>query len=160
MLRHAAAPCLLAAACAACSGEGQPAAEAQGEQEQAEKLTDGESRARIAVGGGGATLLRSGPKVPANLPPGFTVYPQARILEATLAEQRERRHALVAFETRATVPQVMGFYRAQARRAGAGVTLDLEGDRSASLGGTLPAGGTFALSVRRQGVTRVQFSFE
>lgn len=157
MLRHAATLCLIAA-CAACSGEKRPDAEAPGARDDG--LTDGESRTRVAVGGGGAALLRSGPKVPAILPPGFTVYPGARIVEATLAERGERRHALVTFETRASLREVMDFYRAQARRAGAAVTLNLEGDRSASLGGTLAGGGTFALSVRREGVTRVQFAFE
>ena len=158
MPRHAAYLCLIAAACVACSGEERPGAEATGAQDDG--LTDGESRARVAVGGGAATLLRSGPKVPAIVPPGFTVYPGARIVEATLAERGERRHALVAFETRAPLADVMDFYRAQARRAGAALTLDLEGDRSASLGGTLAGGGTFALSVRRESVTRVQFAFE
>ncbi len=111
-------------------------------------LTAGETRGRIALGKDAAAIMRSGARVPVVLPPGFTIYPGAKVTGNTLIEQDDGWRALVEFETPDPVAKVLLFHRAQAEAAGVSLTLDLAGPKAASIGGRTAAGGDFALTAR------------
>lgn len=119
----------------------------------------GEVRARIAPRGEAATLMRSGPQVPIDLPPGFTLYPGAQVISNTVVERAGARRVLLVFETPDALAEVMLFYRAQARGAGVALSLDLGGEERASIGGPLVGGGELAIAARRGPAgTRVEIS--
>lgn len=121
----------------------------------------GEVRARIVPPGESAVTLRSGPRVPIRLPPGFTLYPGATVLTNTRVERGGVERTLVRFQTSATLDILVEFYQAQASRAGASLSLGLAGRDHASIGGKLRSGTVFALSARRMGgKTRAELSFE
>ena len=104
--------------------------------------------------------MRSGSTVPVTLPRGFTIYPGARVTRNTVVQLSDTRRVLVEFETRDPIAKVMLFHRAQARSAGASLTLDLDGTEAASIVGRTGAGGEFALTARREGsVTRAEMAF-
>lgn len=113
----------------------------------------------IAREGEDGALLRSGPRVPAQLPPGFSVHPGAKIIANTVVQRREHTRSLLVMETTETIYEVMRFYRTQARAAGLEVQVDLSGEDRASLGGHLKGGGDLTISARREGATtRIELS--
>ena len=122
-------------------------------------LTAGEERARIAPHGEQAATLRSGSQVPVTLPPGFTLYPGARVIANTIVERAGVRRILLTFETPNPLPSVMRFYRGQAAAAGASLAFDMGANGRASLGGTTAAQGAFVVTARQDaGITRVELS--
>lgn len=103
--------------------------------------------------------MRSGSGVPVTLPPGFTLYPGAKVLSNTLVERSGKQRVLLVFETTDPLAEVMLFYRSQAGMAAAVILLDLGGEERASLGGRLASGREFAISAQRNGMrTRVEWS--
>lgn len=110
----------------------------------------GETRLRISVGEEAADL-RSGATVPLALPPGFSIYPGSKVLGNTRVERSSGQRMLVEFETPDPIAKVVLFHRAQAEAAGVLLTLDLDGDTAASIGGRTVTGGDFALTARRTG---------
>lgn len=134
----------------------QPSPTKHGEIER----TAGETRATIAPHGGSPAIARSGPEVPVSLPKGFTLYPDARVVVNTVVERGGRQRTLLVFETGDPVVEVIALYRRQAAGAGAQLTLDVGGEKRASLGGEMAGGGTFALSARRDVRTRVELAFD
>jgi hypothetical protein len=95
------------------------------------------------------------------LPPGFTLFPGAKVLSSTVVEREGEQRALVVFETLEPVGGVMASYRDQARAAGLEPAVDLGGSERASLGGRLPSGRTVTISARREsGLTRVEFAHQ
>ena len=121
----------------------------------------GETRQRLAPPGEAAAVLRSGPAVPAHLPPGFTLYPAGEVTENTVFERAGKRRALLVFESAEPVAKIAAFYREQARNAAVPLSLDIEGKDRVSLGGAAPAGDRIAISITRdQGSTRVEISVE
>lgn len=129
------------------------------EQERPDRTT-GETRATIAPRGEPPAISRSGPEVPVNLPPGFTLYPGAKAISNTIVARRGKERMLMVFESPDPPAKVLTFYRLQAAKTGAQVTLDLGGEDRASLGGTLRSGESFALTVRRGKATRAELAFE
>lgn len=123
------------------------------------KPAGGKRLARATAGADAEPMMRSGPQVPVHLPPGFTLYPGARVISNTVIERGGKRGALLVFETPDPLAKVMLFYRAQAAAAGMTLELDLGGDDRASLGGTLRSGAHMTLSGRQEsGVTRAEFA--
>lgn len=123
------------------------------------EATTGEVRARIVPRGEEAVTLRTGASVPVSLPPGFTVYPGARIISNTVVEREGTRRVLIVFETPDSLAKVMMFHRGQAEAAGVILALDVGGAEQASIGGRLLAGGDVTITMRRgPAVTRVEFS--
>lgn len=121
----------------------------------------GETSARVALKGEAPATLRSGPHVPVTLPRGFTLYPGAKITANTVVQRGGSERVLLVFETPASLETIVGFYRAQAKRAGAILRLDLVATQRASIGGTLSGERVFALAARRQGdISRVELSFD
>lgn len=119
----------------------------------------GEVRARIVPPGEEAVTLRSGARVPIILPPGFLIYPGARVISNSVAERGGSRRILIVFETPDPLAEVMTFYRGQADAAGAVLTLDLGGPEQASIGGRLPSGGMLSITARQGATaTRVEFA--
>lgn len=119
----------------------------------------GTTRARIAPSGEPAVTLQSGARVPVRLPPGFTLYPGARVITNTVIERDGHTRVLLTFATPDRLEAVMLFYRGQAVAAGVDLTLDLNGDSRASLGGHTPQGLAFVLAARRDGAgTRGELS--
>ena len=114
---------------------------------------------RIAAGGGAVATLRSGPKTPVMLPPGFTLYPGAEVVSSTVVARGGERHILVVFDTPEPIAKILLYYRAEAQAAGVLLAFDLGGKERASLGGILPGGGELAIAARRGPAgTRVEFS--
>ena len=122
--------------------------------------TSGEVQARIAPRGEAAAILRSGPRVPIALPRGFTLYPGAKVIANTVVDRGDSRRILLVFETRDPLDLVTAHYRRQARDAGYALSLDLAGDRRASIGGRTAKGQGFSLSARRASLTRATLAFE
>lgn len=127
--------------------------------EPSQPLTAGETRQHIAPTGGAGAIVRSGPLVPVRLPPGFTLYPGAKVTGNTVVEGAGKRRVLLVFETPDPLEKVMAFHRGQADAAGTTLTLDLGTPEQASIGGRLPSGGHLTISARqRPAGTRVEFS--
>lgn len=123
-------------------------------------LTAGEERLRIDPPGEPAATLRSGAEVPVSLPPGFTLYPAAKVVANTRVERGRQERVLLVFETPDPLEKVMLFYRAQARAAGVALTVDLGREERASLAGHTASGLAFALTAGREGgATRAELSF-
>lgn len=122
-------------------------------------LTEGEERGAVDRPGQPSITMRSGPNVPLHLPPGFTVYPGAKVAANTVVESDGRRRTLLVFVSPDPVAKVIAFYRTQAVAAGSALSFNLEGDERASLGGALRNGEAFAIAARRRdGGTRVEFA--
>lgn len=120
----------------------------------------GEIRTTIAPHDEHPAVGRSGPRVPIVLPDGFTLYPGAEVVTNTVIERGGHQRTLLVFETNDPVSDVIAFYRRQGAAAGAQFSLDVGGERRASLGGTLARGRAFAASARRNARTRVELAFE
>lgn len=146
---------VLAASCAERDEQRERAKRSSAETE----LTLGEERVQIAPKGEAATVLRSGPEVPVRLPPGFTLYPGAKIVTNTVFQREDAGRILLVFETSESVDKVIHFYRMQAQLGGVPLPLDLGSREQASIGGTLPDGGKLSVSARRfGGTTRVELA--
>lgn len=149
---------LSAASLAACKEPAAPP-EPTPEASFASHPASGEIRARIVPRGEAPATLRSGPKVPVSLPRGFTLYPGGKVISNTVVERNGRRRILLVFVTPDRLEEIVLFYRAEAQAAGVPLDLDLAGETRASIGGSLPGGGTVAIAAQRDGpVTRVNFS--
>lgn len=124
-------------------------------------LTRGEERLRVTAPDQSAVTLRSGAQIPVRLPAGFLIYPGAVVRAHTMVEKAGKNHALVVFETSDPLAAVARFYRARAADAGTVLSMDIESDDRASLGGTTRQGQAIVLAAHRaNGVTRIEFSVE
>lgn len=158
MRRTSALSLLSAFALAACERRADDPRRAD-ELQEATSLTRDEQRHRITSPGGLPATLRTGPEVPIALPHGFTLPAGAKVVSSTSVEHGGERRMLVVFEVADAPARVIGQYRDQVMAAGAQATLDLGGEDSASLGGTLADARSFAISARREGrVSRVEFA--
>ena len=117
----------------------------------------GTIHARIGEGEN-AVHLRSGSEGPVSLPPGFTLFPGARVVENSTVESGGAMRSLVVQTSPQPLAEVMLFYRQQASAAGIAPTMDIMGDDQASLGG-VGRSLEFAVSARRVGdATRIELS--
>lgn len=146
-------PLFLLLALAACSCAPDPARDH-------EPPTTGEERATVAPRGEPGVTMRSGAEVPVKLPPGFRPYPNAEIVQNTVVTRKGRERSLLVFTSTDTPATIAAFYREEAKAAGASLSLDVTGKDGASLAGTIPHGGTFALTVTGGSPNRAELSFE
>lgn len=150
---------LLTLACLGCKG-----AEPEAPDEQTESpgsyVADPKSgtiHARIGEGES-AVHLRSGSEGPVSLPPGFTLFPGASLVQANMVEAGGAVRSLIVQTSPQPLADIMLFYRQQASAAGIATTLDIMGDEQASLGG-VGRSLEFAVSARRVGgATRIELS--
>lgn len=114
----------------------------------------------IATEGGTATM-RSGDGDVADLPAGFTIYPDATVVKATRFDRNRDGNgdgrgdgqayggALITMTSDATQERIIAFYRAQAKEAGIAIELELTTDLAMVIGGPLGENGTFSLTTSR-----------
>lgn len=97
----------------------------------------------------GAASIRSGDSVPVELPQGFSIYPEARIVSNTVFEQSDSSGALVTMETEAGAEDMTAFYRDQAEAAGVEIELDVDTDTMRMIGGKARDGSSFSFTATR-----------
>lgn len=113
--------------------------------------TQGETRVEINPHDSGKVALRTGPKVPLDLPEGLTLYPGAEIEGNTLVTRNGRKRSLLEFRTPDPPADVLTFYHGQAKGAGMAAEIDLAGPGGGSLGGNLPDGRVWSVAVKSAG---------
>ncbi|WP_375290628.1 hypothetical protein [Qipengyuania sp.] len=158
-MRAAIPPLLLTLACLGCE-RAEPEAPDEQTEPPGSYVADPESgtiHARIGEGES-AVQLRSGSEEPVSLPPGFTLFPGARVVQNNTVEGAGAVRSLIVQTSPQPLAEVMLFYRQQASAAGIATTLDIMGDGQASLGG-VGRSLEFAVSARRVGyATRIELS--
>ncbi|MGY6552197.1 MAG: hypothetical protein ACXIT4_09935 [Erythrobacter sp.] len=90
----------------------------------------------------GSTSLRSGSAVPVELPAGFALYPDSRVISSTVVNQPDGLGAMVVFETPAQGPLVIAHFREQAEQAGFRVELEAAMSGTVMLAGKRAKDGT------------------
>lgn len=94
----------------------------------------------------GEVAMRSGSAVPIDLPAGFSVMDDARIISNTVVDQTDGKGAIVAFETTQNLEDVIAFYRDQAEAAGVNLEVDMTVNESRVLAGESASDLTFSLN--------------
>ncbi len=120
----------------------------------------GETFASIDTGDGIATM-RSGENVPAVLPVGFSVFPDANVINSTQVVRGEGENAvrvvLIVMESTASPAQMAEFYRRQAAAAGIAPELELATESGHMIAGRALGGSSFSFNaIREGGVTDAQ----
>jgi len=141
------APIALMAVLAACGS--QTSGEIAGDDGEAGEYVinqeTGEASATITTEDGTVTT-RSGSDVPVDLPGGFTVYPDAKVLSNTIVTQGGGSGALVTMSSSDSPEEVAAFYREQAEKAGIELQMELNTNGGKLLGGESKDGLTFSLA--------------
>lgn len=110
----------------------------------------GETRMTIKVPEGTASL-RSGAKVPLNLPAGFTLFPGATVVTNTVVKQPDGHGTMVSFETDAPADDVIAHYRAEAEAAGFALEVEVNTNGSHLIGGVRKGDGSHLSVTATQG---------
>ncbi len=119
----------------------------------------GETRARYTDDDGTTTTMRSGEKVPVELPAGFTVYPGATVTNNTRVEQADGLLVLLNLESAATPEEMTTYYREQAETAGIDVVTSLQSGPMKMIGGESGEGTSFSFTAtRNDDLTEAQLS--
>ncbi len=153
-----------ALAVGACGGEAENAGENGGECGEPRGFSDmvseaGETRARHTGDDGTVTTMRSGERVPVELPAGFALYPGARVTNNTRVEQAAGVLVLLTLESAAQPADMVAYYREQAASAGIDVATSLDSGPMTMIGGENADGTSFSFTATREGeVTRAQLS--
>ena len=153
-----------ALAVGACGGEAENAGENGGDGAEPRGSYDidaetGETRARHTGDDGTVTTMRSGERVPVELPAGFALYPGARVTNNTRVEQAAGVLVLLTLESAARPADMVTYYREQAASAGIDVATSLDSGPMTMIGGENADGTSFSFTATREGeVTRAQLS--
>lgn len=99
--------------------------------------------------GDGIARMESGALVRANLPDGFTIYPDAEIESVTNIAGDREGGTLVKMNSEASPEQIAEFYRAQAETAGFSIEMDMVVDRGRMLAAKSGDGVGLSLNSRR-----------
>ncbi|MEE4199214.1 hypothetical protein [Erythrobacter sp.] len=95
----------------------------------------------------GEVSLRSGVRVPVDLPAGFTLIEGARVVSNTVIDQGDTKGALVTFASDQSPQEIVQYYRAQGLAAGMAIEIESEMNGVLLVGGEHPAtGSTFSIS--------------
>jgi hypothetical protein len=94
----------------------------------------GETTMTITTAEGKASL-RSGSRVPVQLPQGFSLYPGSEVLTSTVVNQPDGVGTMVMFQTDARGPQIIAHFKDEAERAGFKIEME------ATMNGTVMLGG-------------------
>lgn len=117
---------------------------------------NGETVARITTDEGTAEM-RSGQNVPVDLPAGFKVFPDARVVSNTTFSQSDSKGSLVILESDADPDAMADYYRKQAEDAGIKIELEMSVNGGKMIGGQSEGGTTFSFNASREdGVTAAQ----
>lgn len=107
----------------------------------------------------GPVTLVSGGEVPVSLPPGFTLFEGAEVIDNTIAARADGQGVLLVFETEAGIDAVAEHYRAEAEAAGFIVIAALDTEAARTLAATRAIdAATFSLDASQGPPTRVQLS--
>ena len=101
----------------------------------------------------GTTILRTadgGEGAEAELPTGFTLYPDADIRSTVTVGRGERRSVTMTLASDASPEEMIAFYRAQAERAGVTVDVQLATDTLSMIGGMAEDGTRFTFQAARE----------
>lgn len=120
----------------------------------------GEILARHTDSEGVTTSMRAGTKGAVPLPKPFVIYPNSKVIEATLVERGEGRAVTVNFAVADERDTVVEFYRQLAHRAQIAPNVDINAENAATLAGRSANGRLyFTLHVdQQQDQTRGQLS--
>ena len=101
----------------------------------------------------GTTILRAGDGSEgevAELPTGFTVYPDAEIRSTVEVGRGERRSVTMTLASDAPPADMIAFYRAEAEAAGVAVDVELATDTLSMVGGRAEDGTHFTFQAARE----------
>ena len=141
----------LLAACSASEDE-QPREDTQPKGHYVVDPETGATRASI-TNEDGTTILRTrdgGEGAEAELPRGFTVYPDADIRSTVTVGRGERRSVTMTLASDASPEDMIAFYRAQAEGAGVTVDVQLATDTLSMIGGMAEDGTRFTFQAARE----------
>ncbi len=142
---------------AACSQEGEDAdAQARAAEPRGSYEIDqatGETFARYEEDDGSVTTMRSGRNVPVLLPPGFSLYPAAEVLNNTRVERDEGVLLSLDFTSPDPPERLVEFYRAEGEAAQFAIDVRLDAGPTRIIAGKRPDGDTLALLAVREGET-------
>ena len=118
----------------------------------------GETRAQITTSHG-TTQLRSGEKVQPRLPPGFTAYPDAQVVDVTQVTRGDGLTVLLTMASADEPAAIAQFYHQQATDAGVTIDVAIAAPDGNTLSGVGPDGLRFSLYARPEGEgSRAQLS--
>lgn len=148
-------------ACGSDASEADSTAEAERETRGTYDIdaATGETRAEYTDDDGTTTTMRSGERVPVELPPGFSVYPGATVVNNTRVEQADGLLVLLNLESEDTPEEMVAFYREQAEEAGIEIAMTLQSGPMTMIGGEKADGASFSFTATREDdVTSAQLS--
>ncbi len=109
---------------------------------------DGSTRTTIETPQGGSTL-RTGENVPVDLPAGFVIFPDAKVISNTVVKDEETKGAILMMESDATVQEMINFYREKAQAANIEISMDVATKTGKIIGGNRADGLTFSFSAQK-----------
>lgn len=110
----------------------------------------GDTTATITTEDGTATM-QTGPNVKADLPLGFTVYPDATVLSTTNINAEGEKGSMVMMESSDSAQEIAEFYREKAEDAGIEIQMDMTINDGKMLAGEGPGGISFSINASPQG---------
>ncbi len=103
------------------------------------------SEIRIADANGGETVINSSAGS-ADLPDGYSVYPDATVVSSTVMNQSDGQGTLIIMQSDAEPEQLVKFYRQQAQNAGIEIGMEMTSNGMMMIAGETDDGGTFSFS--------------
>ncbi|MGB3798068.1 MAG: hypothetical protein WA957_17435 [Alteraurantiacibacter sp.] len=137
----------------ACGGSDERAAEAV-DAETARYDVDeenGDSQFRISGDDGQEMIINSGNGVSADLPDGYSIYPDATVLNTTTMNQPDGQGTLVIMQSDASPEAMVKFYRSQATNAGIEIGMEMNSNGTMMVAGESEDGGTFSFNASSTG---------
>lgn len=123
-------------------------------------IEDGETSASLRLEDGSVTAMRSGSRVPVDLPAGFSVAPGLTVLNTTNVERGDGRYAMLTMQGSQPVDDIVAYYRREAEAAGVDINVDVTTGGSTTIAGEGADGLAFSLmaSGNDDEVTAVQLT--
>ena len=138
----------LLAACNA-SGDEEPREDAQPKGHYIVDPETGETRASI-TNEDGTTVMRTGGEAPVDLPPGFSIYPDADVRSSVEVGRGTERSVSVTFASADDPRDLVRFYRDEAEAAGVDIDVELTTDMLSTIGGRAQDGTQFSFQATRE----------
>lgn len=107
---------------------------------------DGETVATIKTDEGTAEM-RSGENVPLDLPPGFSLFPGAKVVSNTTISHGDGKGSLVIFESDAEPKAIADYYRKQAETVGVEIGIEMSVNDGMMMAGEGKNGEAFTLNI-------------
>ena len=141
------------------SGSDRAITDEEGAEVGTYSMEDGETSASLRLEDGSVTAMRSGARVPVDLPDGFTIAPGLTVLNNTNVERGAGRYVMLSMQGTQPVEELVAYYRREAVAAGVGINVDVTTGDSTTIAGEGADGLAFSLMASRSGeVTAVQLT--